>query len=227
MAEAEEMEEALSSAEAGIDIDLPPLTASEEQRKKISQTFTRTRARYRNFRSRLAHDITKTNVLPKDLQLKLISELDKRLDVDLDELLNSPKLRVKLSPAKLDKLLLELYDGVTKGPGGDVFRVIGGGANVGRQALYIKQQQSGKRPIYPGKQPLEDFASFPDGPTSLAKRALKRNPPQNCESKETEAPKMSLIGRKFRSNPPCGVRVVSPSSFTQFLPSKHRYVPLI
>lgn len=228
VAEAEAMEEALSSAEAGIDIDLPPLTASEEQRKKISQTFTRTRARYRNFRWRLAQDITKTNVLPKDLQLKLISELDKRLDVDLDELLNSPKLRVKLSPAKLDKLLLELYDGVTKGPGGDVFRVIGGGANVGRQALYIKEQQSGKRPIYPGRmQPLEDFASFPEGPTSLVKRVLKRNLPQKHEGKEKGLPKMSLIGTKYRSNPPCGVRVVSPGKFTQSLPSRHRYVPLI
>lgn len=227
VAEADAMEEALLSAEAGIDIDLPPLTASKEQRKKISLTFTRTRARYRNFRSRLAQDITKTNVLPKDLQLKLISELDKRLDVDLDELLNSPKLRVKLSPAKLDKLLLELYDGVTKGPGGDVFRVIGGGANVGRQALYIKQQQSGKRPIYPGTQPLEDFASFPDGPTSLVKRALKRNLPQKREGNEKEAPKMSLIGKKYRSNPPCGVRAISPGKFTQSLPSRHRYVPLI
>jgi hypothetical protein len=162
--------------------------------------------------------------------MKLISELDKRLDVDLDELLNSPKLRVKLSPAKLDKLLLELYDGVTKGPGGDVFRVIGGGANVGRQALYIKQQQSGKRPIYPGRmQPLEDFASFPDGdgPTSLVKRALKRNLPQKRVDKEKEVPKMTHIGKTIRSNPPVGVRVVSPGKFTQSLPSRHRYVPLI
>merc|ERR1712085_199584 len=107
VAEARAMEEALSSAEAGIDIDLPPIAASEKQRKKISRSFGRTRERYRNFRSRLSQEITKSNVLPKELQQRLITELDKRLDVDLDELLSSPKLRVNISPAKLDKRLLE------------------------------------------------------------------------------------------------------------------------
>ena len=134
VAEAEAMEEALSSSEAGIDVSLPPLTSNEEQRKKISRTFRRTRGRYRYFRARLSEEISKSNVLPKPLQQRLTAELDKRLDVDLDELLSSPKLRVKLSPAKLDKLLLELYDSVVQGPSGDVFRVIGGGSNVGRQS---------------------------------------------------------------------------------------------
>jgi hypothetical protein len=176
--------------------------------------------------------------LPKDLQLKLIAELDKRLDVDLDELLNSPKLRVKLSPAKLDKLLLELYDGVTKGPGGDVFRVIGGGANVGRQALYIKQQQSKlAKSQYQGKIPVEDFASLPDGPTILVKRALKRNLPQKVakhelsinpsKSNEREGPKMSLLRRSVINDPFRGMILVRQGSFTQSLPPRHKYIPLI
>lgn len=172
------------------------------------------------------------------MQLKLIAELDKRLDVDLDELLNSPKLRVKLSPAKLDKLLLELYDGVTKGPGGDVFRVIGGGANVGRQALYIKQQQSKlAKSQYQEKLPHEDFASLPDGPTSLVKRALKRNLPQTLtkhesstypdKTNERESPKMSLARKSVRNDLPWGVRLVRQGGFTQKPPPKHSYIPLI
>lgn len=191
VAEAEAMEEALSSTEAGIDIDLPPLTASVEQRKKLSRTFRRTRGRYRNFRSRLSQEITKSNVLPKELQHRLITELDKRLDVDLDELLSSPKLRVKLSPAKLDKLLLELYDSVVEGPRGDVFRVIGGGATVGRQNLYIKQQQKSKLTAesqhgekLPGmvvdvktENSSHDATGVVSTPTSLVKRALQRNLP--------------------------------------------------
>ena len=150
---------------------------------------------------------------------------------------------MKLSPAKLDKLLLELYDGVTKGPGGDVFRVIGGGTNVGRQALYIKQQQSKlAKSQYQGKQPLEDFASFPDGPTSLVKRALERNLPQKLakhesptylsEMSERDVPKMSLLGvglagRRIMNDPSWGVRLVRQGSFTQSLPPRHKYVPLI
>jgi len=246
VAEAEAMEEALSS-EAGIDIDLPTLTASEEQRKNISRTFTRTRGRYRDFRSRLSQEITKSNVLPKELQHRLITELDKRLDVDMDELLSSPKLRVKLSPAKLDKLLLELYDGVVEGPRGDVFRVIGGGATVGRQNLYVKEQQSKlAKSQYQGKPPpLADTAGIPDGaeastPTSLVKRALNRNLPQkkldlrsanddgpSKEGNERDVPKMSLSARNMRSDSSWGVRLVHRGSFTQSRPPVSRYSPLI
>ncbi|KAL7537180.1 hypothetical protein ACHAXR_007648 [Thalassiosira sp. AJA248-18] len=193
VAEAEAMEKALSSAEAGIEIDLPPLTADEEQRKKLSRTFRRTRGRYRSFRSRLSQEISKTEVLPKDLQQRLIAELDKRLDVDLDEFLSSPKLRVKLSPAKLDKLLLDLYDGVVQGPRGDVFRVVGGGANVGRQNLYIKQKQQQSKLAeshYEGKPPLVNAAPISDSeastPTIVVKRALKRNLPQKMATLKSE-----------------------------------------
>eukprot|EP00581_Thalassiosira_minuscula_P006562 CAMPEP_0183743140 /NCGR_PEP_ID=MMETSP0737-20130205/65063_1 /TAXON_ID=385413 /ORGANISM="Thalassiosira miniscula, Strain CCMP1093" /LENGTH=1006 /DNA_ID=CAMNT_0025978747 /DNA_START=257 /DNA_END=3275 /DNA_ORIENTATION=- len=219
VAESDAMKEALSSTEAGIEIDLPPLTTNEEQRKKLTRTFRRTRGRYRNFRSRLSQEITKSNVLPKELQYRLIAELDKRLDVDLDELLSSPKLRVKLSPAKLDKLLLELYDSVVEGPRGDVFRVIGGGATVGRQNLYVKQQQSKMAKSENEVNPTQGHAvGIPDGaeastPTNLVKRALKRNLPQkkqdlnssingghSQEVKNREVPKMSLMGKHTRSD---------------------------
>jgi len=243
--EAEAMEEALSSTEAGIEIDLPPIAASEERRKQISQSFGRTRGRYRNFRSRLSQEITKSNVLPKELQQRLITELDKRLDVDLDELLSSPKLRVNISPAKLDKRLLELYDSVIEGPRGDVFRVIGGGATVGRQNLYVKQQQSKLvNPQYQGEPLVVDTARVSDvaehsDPTILVKRALKRNLRQkrwnfrsanisdSAEAKTSEAPKMSLLARNVRLDLSWGVRLVHHGSFTPSRPPVSRYCPLI
>ena len=67
-----------------------------------------------------------------------MQELNKRLDFDIDEILESPKLRLQLSPAELDKSLLELYNKITQGTGGDVARVIGGGGRVGLQNFYMK-----------------------------------------------------------------------------------------
>ena len=220
---------------------------SEEQRELVARTFKSTRGRYRNFRSKLSQELSKTNVFPKDVKQRLIAELDKRLDVDLDELLSSPKLRVKLSPAKLDKLLLELYDSVTQGSSGDVVRVISGGANVGRQNLYIKQQQSKlvKSPDQ-GKSPLLDASLVSDGldvstPTSLVKRALKRNLPQQLanrklssgghskEGNKREVPKMSVLARN--NNMPTDsswrIRLVHHGSFTQSRPPRAKYSPLI
>jgi hypothetical protein len=179
-------------------------------------------------------------VLPKDVQQRLIAELDKRLDVNLDEFLGSPKLRVKLSPAKLDKLLLELYDNVTKGPSGDVLRVIGGGANVGRQALYIKQQQSKLSNNVQDQGNSIDFNGADSStPTSLVKRALKRNFPQKRannwlpssdspkDRNKSEVPKMSHLGKSSRSDSSWGVRLVHQGSFTRSLPPRHKYSPLI
>ena len=221
------------------------MAANEKQRELLSRSFSRTRARYRGFRSKLSQEISKTNVLPKDVQLRLISELDKRLDVNLDELLDSPKLRVKLSPAKLDKLLLELYDNVTKGPSGDVLRVIGGGANVGRQAQYIKQQQKMASMQDQDNSALLYFASFTNNaaedstPTSLVKRALKRNFPQKRvngrlpnadvpkDINAREVPKMTLMGRTPRLDSYWGVRMIHQGSFTRSLPPKFKYSPLI
>ncbi len=121
-------------------IDLPPLIENETRRKKISTTVKRTRSRFRQFRSNLSQEIKESNVLPNELQNLMVKELDKRLDLDLDELLASPKLKFKLSPGELDKILLEFYNNVSDFPGGDVLRVIGGGANVGRQKYYMKQK---------------------------------------------------------------------------------------
>ena len=245
VAEAEAMEEALSSTDAGIDITLPPVKINEERKKLISRSFRKTRGRYRNFRTRLSQEITKSNVLPKELQHRLIAELDKRLDVDLDELLDSPKLRVKLSPAKLDKLLLELYNSVTEGPRGDVFRVIGGGANVGRQHLYLKQQEAKSDTHQKPKTPpyfLDATVLNKSSPTSLVKKALNRNLPYRgkkiddditvaSSTKEENIPKMSLSSHTHRPRQAptssWGVRLVRHGSFTHSRPSQSRYVPLI
>ena len=67
-----------------------------------------------------------------------MNELDKRLDLDIDFILQSTKLRLQLSPAELDKQLLELYKNVADGPSGDVLRIIGGGADVAMQDQYVK-----------------------------------------------------------------------------------------
>ena len=242
VAEAEAMEEALSSTDAGIDIILPSIKINKERKQLISRSFRKTRGRYRNFRTRLSQEIMKSDVLPKELQQRLIAELDKRLDVDLDELLDSPKLRVKLSPAKLDKLLLDLYDGVTKGPSGDVFRVIGGGACVGRQHQY--QQQVAKTGSHQQSKPptfLDASVLNKSSPTTLVTKALNRNLPYNEEEKiddttitennrkEENAPKMSLSCHRPRQvqSSSWGVRLVRHGSFTQSRPPRTRYVPLI
>jgi len=221
-AEAEAMKEALSSADAGIDIVLPPLISGNEvQRKKLSRTFRLTRRRYRNFRSRLSQELSKTNVLPQRTKDLLITELDKRLNVDLDELLSSPKLRVKLSPAKLDKLLLDLYDGVVQGESGDVFRVIGGGANVGRQNRYVRQQtRLAKNRMK--EEVAVDVAHHSVTPTSLVKRALRRNLPR-----DDRAPKMTLVSFD-RPDDHWRLRQVRSGGFAPpILRQKYQYSPLI
>ena len=237
------MEEALSSADAGIDIVLPSIKINKERKKLISRSFRKTRGRYRNFRTRLSQEIMKSDVLPKELQQRLIAELDKRLDLDLDELLDSPKLRVKLSPAKLDKLLLDLYDSVTEGPRGDVFRVIGGGASVGRQHQYLKQQAAKTGTHQQSKPPssfLDASVLNKSSPATLVTNALNRNFPRSEKKlddttatennrKEENVPKMSLSGHRTRQaqSSSWGVRLVRHGSFTQSRPPQTRYVPLI
>lgn len=145
-------------------------------------------------------------VLPKNVRDRLIQELDKRLDLDLDEILESPKLRLKLSPAELDKSLLELYDNIIDGPGGDLLRVIGGGGRVGMQNLYMRRRslelrrRKGEAPeIFDSV--LEDVLldSEDKSPTERIRWALRRNLPQYREQNEQETersePKMTLTGR--------------------------------
>lgn len=70
----------------------------------------------------------------------MLAELDKRLELDVDELLSSPKLKLQLSPAELDNQLLELYKAVVDNPTSDALRSALGGSKVGRQGYYLKQQ---------------------------------------------------------------------------------------
>jgi len=130
----------IPNADAGIEIDLPPLIEDEQRRKQISTTLKKNRFRFRQFRSKLSQEIQQSNVLPKNIQHRLVKELDERLDLDFDSLFGSTKVRIQLSPAELDEQLLDLYNTIAEGEFGDVFRVIGGGAEVGRQQHYLKQQ---------------------------------------------------------------------------------------
>ena len=109
------------------------------------------------------------------------------LDLDIDEFLDSPKLRLKLSPAELDKSLLELYDAVVESPGGDILRLIGGGGFIAMQNLYMRRQAERKRLRKMKKgAPLdtfivhddEDQADDKDGTiTQLIRRSLRKNIP--------------------------------------------------
>jgi len=143
--EAEALKEAIATEDASIEIglDLPPLIEDPTRRDQISNTVKKTRARYRNFRSKLSDEIRQSNALPKEVQTRLIKELDRRLDLDVDTLLGgSPKLKLQLSPAELDRRLLEFYNDIAGGPRGDVLRWIGAGGSttVSAQYLYLRNQ---------------------------------------------------------------------------------------
>ena len=136
-------------------------------------------------------------------------ELDKRLDLDIDTVLESPKLRIQLSPAELDKRLLKFYTDVTKSPSGDALRVIGGGTNVGMQNLYMKKQaQKQRRRERHGRgyNPAFNLPAFMDDadeideeartPTQWVTLALRRNLPSNTIK---FAPKQSIKAPKDNS----------------------------
>jgi hypothetical protein len=133
------------------------------------------------------------SVLPKSIRDRLVAELDKRLDLDLDSLLESPKLRLKLSPAELDKSLLELYDTMSESPGGDILRLIGGGGMIAMQNLYIRRRAERERwrkmkegstlsaldifPSYVDDVDVDD-ARYDGTPTQLIRQSLRRNLPK-------------------------------------------------
>ena len=118
----------------------------------------------------------------------MITELDKRLDLDLDEVLESPKLRLQLSPAELDKQLLDLYAKISEGPSGDIFRLLGGGSSVGRQNLYMKRQarKQSKNGLdlfsLPVFAELEDIDDRERTTAQWVKLALNRKLPKNSPS---------------------------------------------
>ena len=143
--EATQLEQMDIDKDGGVEISLPPLIENEKRRKQISTTVRYTRHRYRQFRSRLSTEILQTTVLPRKLRERLAEDLEKQLDLDIDEILESPKLRLKLSPAELDKSLLDFYDKMSASATGDVLRLIGGGGQIGLQNLYIRRQALKKR----------------------------------------------------------------------------------
>jgi len=204
--EAKQREAALASDEAGIDISLPPLVESEEGRKMLSTTFRFTRHRYRLFRSRLSSEIMQNKFLPQSVKERLAQDLEKRLDIDIDEIIESPKLRVKISPAVLDKQLLELYNRVTSGPQGDVLRLIGGGGQVGLQNMYMRrvaQKQKKRTGSIPDPIPFYLQSETDDNPRTVVggiRRALRRNLPKNDIS-VSQTPKMNAALGKSYSNP--------------------------
>lgn len=195
--ESKEFEKVQADVNAGLEIDLPPLIEDENRRKQISTTVKRTRSMFRQFRSNLSQEIRDSNVLPDELQNRMMKELDKRLDLDLDEVLASPKLKFKLSPAELDKILLEFYNNVSGFPGGDVLRMIGGGATVGRQKNYMKMEalrlkqlkQKEKKSLKASNQrwgPLNSFTLPPEfledvgtGGSSSVTKQIKRSLKEN------------------------------------------------
>lgn len=188
-----------------------------------------------------------STVLPRELQKRMISELDKRLDLDLDEILESPKLRLQLSPAELDKQLLDLYTKASQGPSGDVLRVIGGGANVGRQNLYMKQkaQKESRKgrdfftlPVFAD---LEDIDDRERTTTQWVKLALNRSLPKNSPSftkkqmtslraKNKDSTKMSFSCpsvRKSSYQPMHAVKTVRFGSFPAMRPPRSTTLSLL
>jgi hypothetical protein len=213
--EAEKMQEAISSQGAGIEITLPPLVESIEGRKALATTLRYSRMRYRQFRERLSNEILQNRVLPKPLRDRLLSELNKRLDLDLDEILESPKLRLKLSPAELDKSLLELYDKISESPSGDILRLISGGGGVALQNLYMKRQgqksggliealpyflddvemeENGKMPVQRVRLAMKRNLKLPKISESRAALNAKKPIPQPDREQHRDDPSMCVVG---------------------------------
>lgn len=179
-----------------------------------------TRSLYRQFRTRLSADLRQDKVLPKALKERLIRDLDTRLDLDLDEVLASPKLQLKLSPAELDKSLLELYNKISEGPSGDVLRVIGGGGPIGLQNLYIRRQslkerqRSGSMPdLFPSFIDHTETDEVDRTATQWVRWALKRNLPKEKDRVVALSSKASPKHKSFRDETP---RMCSSSSMPTY-----------
>ncbi len=129
------------------------------------------------------------------MKQSLVNELDKRLDLDIDFVLQSPKLQLQLSPAELDKKLLELYKNVADGPRGDVLRIIGGGNDVALQDFYVKRKRRESRlsPANGGDAQDEDRTT-----SQWVNSVLKRNIPKNDREDKQDEMKMCLTSRHSR-----------------------------
>jgi len=194
--EAELKAEALSSSYAGIEITLPPLIEDDNDRRVLAANIQKSRSRYRRFRSRLSEEISQSSVLPNRVKQSLVNELDKRLDLDIDFILQSPKLQLELSPAELDKKLLELYKNVADGPRGDVLRIIGGGNDVALQDFYVKRKrrQSSLSPANGGDAQEKERTT-----SQWVNSVLNRNIPTNDREDKQDEMKMCLTSRHSRT----------------------------
>jgi hypothetical protein len=162
-----------------------------------------------------------------------MSELDKRLEIDIDQVLDSPKLQLELSPALLDKQLLELYKKVADGPSGDILRIIGGGQEVAMQDLYIKRKAARERTKNPRNQNFVTFGPFqPRGDDSdEGKRSasqwvnlvLRRNLPPRSEvlvSKKRDQQRDKEGKRRSRSKTKLSMWT-SDATSSSFLTNRH------
>ena len=117
------------------------------------------------------------------MKRSLAKQLEKRLDLDIDRILESPKLRLQLSPAELDRQLLDFYNKITEGPSGDILRIIGGGQEVALQSLYIKRKASQTRANSVKFGPFEALGDDSEEDKRTASQrinlALRRNIPKN------------------------------------------------
>jgi len=146
-------------------------------------------------------------VLPDRIKQRFENELDKRLDLDIDRILESPKLRLQLSPAELDKQLLEFYKSLVDGPSGDVLRIIGGGQEVAFQILYTRNkslrersknpQSFGKVSFGPFEALGEEFNEEERTASQWVNYVLRRNLPK---SEDTELHRGEYSDKKDKSD---------------------------
>jgi len=245
--ESEALKEAIATEEATVEFDLPQLIEDRTRRTQLYTTITKNRARYRLFRSKLSAELSSSTVLPPALQQTLTRELNRRLDLDVDTLLNSPspKLRLQLSPAELDKRLLDFYDDMAGGPRGDVLRWIGAGGSgtVSAQWQYLRRMELGRKvkeewgrtkkggwgkgagarvggPVF-----LEDGGEAGRGPsaTKWVKRVLRRNMQQGVDIDDDDDDidgSNAHVGVGIGSSTNGGTSSVTGSSSSEFLGSK-------
>lgn len=170
-------------------------------------------------------------VLPARVKHRLSNELGKRLDLDIEKILESPKLELQLSPAELDKRLLELFESVAGGPGGDLLRVIAGGNDVAFQQMYIKRNEARKRKrnrIGRGvvfgpfdNDGREDTPQTPTRTSQWVQRALRRNLPQKIipvPEKENEEANLKMCLSLPRQRTPSFA--VTPTAKSHFCPPR-------
>lgn len=115
--------------------------------------------------------------------------------------------------------MLELYDTISEGPGGDILRVIGGGGPIGLQNLYMRRRvekdrwrrlrHGGNLEIFPTYSVLDENGEPKRTSASdLVRKSLRRNIPDlrpknkafglpaQESDRPNEAPKMSFGARQ-------------------------------